>query len=142
MSKPRWVYALMGLGIILYGLFTYSSTDKLIENGAYAQGVIIDKSKSSYYGEKSYNKSTNLTIKFSAGDHKAYEFTTFRDKDFDKYQVNDVVKVIYNPNSPSQAVLNDPVINAKRTLMLLVIGIAFIAIAIWGNDSNFLSSKD
>ena len=123
------IFGLIGVGMLIGGYYTWSSTNAFLQTATKAQGEVVNvvrerssdsdgRTSYSYYPEIKFRTSTNeeVIFKSSSGSNPP------------SYRTGESVEVLYDPQNPPNASINSFMSLWLGTIILSVIGLVFAAI--------------
>ncbi len=119
MKKPL-VFLLnltISLGMIVGALFWYQNTNSFIKQAVKAEGIVID-----FVSDR---RSSKPLVRFKDAQGNTIEFTSSLSTNPPRYNIGQTVNVLYLPQEPKNATIDDFLSLWSGQLVLGVVGILF-----------------
>ena len=131
-----YIFIVVGLGVMLYGLLKKTTTLMLIENGKKAEGIIFEmKGRSSgslsSFDSIAYNK---IIVRFVTD--KLEWVTAEAQNEFGlfysgQYKIGESVEVMYDPHDPKRFIIITKQSEGNARLFAKIVGLIFIIAGIY-----------
>ncbi len=100
-----WLFALIGLGLVIGGYFTYRHTFDFVENALMAQGTVTDLTRSARSGS-SGSDTYRPVVTFHDHEGQLVEFVSGVGSSPPAYRKGEVVEVLFLKEDPQDAEIN------------------------------------
>lgn len=100
----KWVFMVVGAGLLGLAGWLYQGTSTFIARAATAEGTVVDLARSS--GSKG-GSTWRPVVRFETPDGEAVQFTSSMGSNPPSHQVGDRVEVLYLPDAPREAKIRE-----------------------------------
>ncbi len=119
--------ALIGVGIIVFGMFLFNGQNSFILSSKHATGTVVQNQLG---GSK--NSTYHAVVQFTAPDGTAVKFTSNVGTITPEFGVGKQVDVLYNPKNPQDAQINSLLDLWMAPGLVFIIGLLFIIFGLGG----------
>ena len=136
------IFCLFGVALIIISIFTSSANKKFKESGITVDGIIFSLGENSNRmssGNYSTNVKDKITVRFLTVDNVwiTEQFkTNFLIAYTGQYKEGESVKIIYDPQNPSNFMIVSKQSEKIGRLLFAVIGLLFLAVGIFKYFNN------
>jgi len=121
------IFFVSGLGMLIGSYFTYQHMRKFLGTAIETAGVVVDLVERESSDDNGTSTSYHPRVRFRTAEGQSIEFVSKTGSNPPKYSVNQTVKVLYNPRQPSEAYINSFAPLWFTTVLLAVLGLAFMS---------------
>lgn len=119
-------FVLVGFGLFLWGLSSFSSHVRLLISGVHTSGIVVDAGETVSRGKRTYNP----TIEFVTREQQTIRYKSDLSTDMLTSVKGQPVEIIYMPDKPHEAAINEPFNLWVMPLLLLCFGGMFLGVSI------------
>ena len=124
MSVIKYIFTLIGLGLLVGAFLWYSGTKEFIETAVSTEGTVIDLHRSRSSDSDTYAP----VVEFRTSQGQIVEFTSSSSSNPPSYSVGESVEVLYDDSSPQHAKIKSFFSLWGGALIIGVIGAVFFLI--------------
>ena len=126
----KYIFTIIGLGMLVGTFFIYKSTSNFLEKAITAKGTVVDLRESRSSSSSSNSITYAPVVKFTDNQGKETEFTNSSSSNPPSYDVGEIVEVLYEQEKPQSAKINGFFSLWLGTLILGGLGSIFASIGL------------